>query len=241
MLEHNSTYVPRSIVTGCRRKGTGRMYESSALPRNVMQGVLVVALLLIAAGRLPAQGNAMKGGDSLKPERGAALIFGERHALTVRAPERWVLDTRSGSAQGLQAVFYPQGESWSRSPAVMYCQVVMRSSEIGDAGAMIRHDEQRYRGSSPTAVVAEGDSIALGTGMRIPTRTFSGGAAGTFEQVAYIEARTVVVLMVLSCRNRAALDSSRQAFAQLVRSYRFLAYDAENIQRAVEAAEEFGR
>lgn len=150
-----------------------------------------------------------------------------------------MLDTRSGKAQGLQAVFYPQGEKWAKSPAVMYCQVVARSGDITDAAAMANYDQQRFRNASPSAVVAAGDSIPLNNNRHAITWNFSGGPRGTFERVAYIEERTVIVLVVLSCRSSEALERSLPAFRQLVRSYQFLADDYENILRAVEAAEEF--
>lgn len=197
------------------------------------------AAVLLATGTLSAQGKDVPAHDSLAPRQRAALIFGERHALTMRAPEQWVLDTRSGKAQGLQAVFYPQGEKWAKSPAVMYCQVMVRGGDIANAAAMVNADQQRFRNASPSAVVAAGDSIPLNNGRHAVTWTFSGGARGTFERVAYIEERTVIVLVVLSCRNPEALDRSLPAFWQLVRSYQFLADDHENILRAVEAAEEF--
>lgn len=207
--------------------------------------LLVLAAILLAGvpeGML-AQGNAAKSGksDSItgKQQR-AALVFGDRHALTLRAPDGWMLDTRSGRAQGLQAVFYPHGERWAASPSVMYCQVVARGKDIADRNAMIQYDQNRFRSSGPTAVIASGDSIVSGNGTRIPTSRFSGGARGTIEAVAYIEERSVVVLVVLSCRSPEIFERSLPAFRQLVGSYKFLADDQENIMRAIEAAEEFG-
>lgn len=206
--------------------------------------ILPAMLLLGAAGENTVRKNepvlAAPNDTAAPKEQRAALIFGERHALTLRAPERWTLDTRSGRAQGLQAVFYPQGERWAGSPSVMYCQVVARGKDIADRNAMIEYDQNRFRSSSPTAVVTRGDSIVLGNGAVTPTSRFSGGARGNLEQVAYIEERSVVVLVVLSCRNAEIFDRSLPAFRQLVASYKFLADDQENIMRAVEAAEEFG-
>jgi hypothetical protein len=209
---------------------------------QMMLVLSAMALLAIPYG-LFAQGKeiTVKVPDTAgaKKQR-AALIFGERHALTVRAPEGWVLDTRSGQGQGLQAVFYPHGDRWAKSPAVMYCQVVARSKDIADMAAMIQYDQERFRSGSPSAVVTPGDSIAIPGGRRAPTRSFAGGARGTFEQVAYIEERSVIVLVVLSCRSSELLQRSVPVFRQLVGSYQFLADDEENILRAVEAAEEFG-
>ncbi len=208
-----------------------------------MAAVLAATLLPALPGCLYAQGNngnSRGTGDTvrLKQQR-AALVFGDRHALTLRAPEHWTLDTRSGRSQGLQAVFYPQGEQWAASPSVMYCQVVPRD-EITNRDAIIASDLDRFRGSSPTAVAIAGDSLGVASGLWVPTVQFSGGPRGTIEQIAYVEERSVVVLVVLSCRNTEVFERSLPAFHQMVGSYKFLADDQENIMRAVEAAEEFG-
>jgi hypothetical protein len=173
--------------------------------------------------------------DSAHAHR-SALIYGDRHALTIQAPAGWVLDTRSGQRQGLQAVFYPQGERWSKSPAVMYCQVVGRGREIRDLKGMLEFDQSRFRNSSPTALVEEQPALPAGAGKKAIVRHFSGGAKGTIERVAYIEERTVIVMVVLSCRDAEAYQRSLSAFGQLVASYRFIADDQENILRAIEAA-----
>jgi hypothetical protein len=165
----------------------------------------------------------------------AALIYGDHHALTIHAPDNWVLDTRSGQRQGLQAVFYPQGEHWAKSPAVMYCEVVGRGKDIRDLKALLDFDQSRYRNSSPTALVEEEPALQAG-GRSAVVRHFSGGAKGTIESVAYIEERTVIVMVVLSCRTPEAYQSSVPAFKQLVGSYKFLADDQENILRAIEAS-----
>lgn len=209
-----------------------------------LPSLLTTLMVLLGANDAMAQASARP--DSTRsnappPPGKAALVFGNHHALTLRAPDAWVLDTRSGRTQGLQAVFYPQGERWANSPAVMYCQVVGREGDIKGVGDMIEYDQARFRNSSPTAVVLEGTAIPVTAGKNtrnIPTRQFTGGAKGTLEQVAYIEEGKVIVMIVLSCRNPESFEKSMPAFRQLVTSYTFLADDRENILRAIEAAEE---
>ncbi len=169
---------------------------------------------------------------------GAALLVGAGHALTFRAPKAWVLDTRSGRAQGLQTVFYPKGSQWATSPAVMYCMVVPRRERFAELASMLEYEAARFRNSSPTAQIAEEPAIATDTGKQAVVRRFTGGPNGTYEQTAYIQERFVMVMVVLSCRTPEAFSASLPAFQELVASYRFLADDAENIQRVIEAAED---
>lgn len=167
---------------------------------------------------------------------GAALIVGPTFALTVRAPEGWVLDTRAGRRQGLQAVLYPEGGSWGESPVVMYCQVIGRDATRNRQG-VIGADIESHRGSAPTAVVSEQKEIPVTRGSAAMVRRYAGGARGTIEETAYLEERTVIVLFILTSRDQEGFERSLASFAKLVSSYSFLADDAENIQRAIEAVE----
>jgi hypothetical protein len=206
---------------------------------------LSILSAFLATGTVAAQGPVSTppaGNATAKPDTAranpAALIYGPRHAFTVHAPDKWTLDNSSGRRQGLQAVFYPNGERWSASPAVIYCQVIPRDQQIKDLAAMLDYDRNRYRNTSPNAVVADLPAVSFPSGKQAAVRRFSGGPSGAIEQTAYIEERTVIVLIILSCRNAEALDRSLPAFTQFVRSYTFLADDSENILRAVEAAQD---
>jgi len=188
--------------------------------------VLPALLLLCVSASGRAQNDSTDGR--------AALVVGPTFALTVRAPQGWVLDTKAGRKQGLQAVLYPRGASWGASPVVMYCQVLGRDG-TRDRDALIRSDIETHQSSAPTALVAEQEKIVVRKGGVALVERFAGGARGTIEETAYLEERTVVVLFVLSSRDTTAFHHSLASFRDLVGSYSFLADDAENIQRAIEA------
>jgi hypothetical protein len=216
--------------------------------RHTIRCTIPALLLLLGAATAASQSGSRSDGsrsgasrtDSARTDTAnrdrAALIFGDRHALTIKAPDQWTLDTKSGQRQGLQAVFYPQGERWAKSPAVMYCQVVGRGKDIRDLRGMLEFDQSRFRNSSPTAIIEEQPALKAGEKKQAVVRHFAGGAKGTIERVAYIEERTVIVMVILSCRTDEAYQRSLPAFGQLVASYKFLADDQENILRAIEAA-----
>ncbi len=166
----------------------------------------------------------------------AALIVGPTFALTVRAPQGWTLDSRAGKRQGLQAVLYPNGSSWEGSSTVMYLQVLGRD-ETHDRRAVIDADVENYRNGAPSALVSEQPEIVVTKGNPALVYRYAGGARGTVEETAYLDERTVVVLIVLSSRDTTTFRKSLDSFRDLVSSYSFLADDAENIQRAIEAVE----
>jgi hypothetical protein len=63
-------------------------------------------------------------GDKEDRELDLGLIYGEEYVFFVKAPEGWELDDRSGVNQELQAILYPKGGSWEKSPTVMYVRGV---------------------------------------------------------------------------------------------------------------------
>jgi len=207
-------------------------------------------LLLLAPGVLWGQGDsvpppldsldtgvAVRPVDSVGP---AVLLFGERHAFTVRAPGGWVADRRSGLGQGLPTVFYPEEESWVGSPVVLYCQVLLRGGTVEDRNGAIASDVARIRRTNAGVVVTEGDSIPIGNGHgAAAVRIVRGRTNGNSEAIAYIEERGSVVLLILCGRTHDSFEDALPAFRVLVGSYIFVADDRENILRAVEAANDW--
>lgn len=259
-LDDNSSTTPALAPEGDRaprrfrlgsprvgpRVGTSRAIALAALP--TLAAVLIGTTIPL---RAQSSGSAQSGGstrnrsaaqspaaDTAHYRGKAGLVYGPRHAFIVRAPIGWTLDSRSGRRQGLQIVLYPNGESWSRSQSVIYCQVSPRGGSLPSIRELIAGEEQRFRNQSAEAMVAEAPAIRIDDSVTALVRTFSGGRNHAFEATAYIEARTVLVSLVLSCRSAEAFEQARAAFTAFVRSYRFLADDEENILRAVEAVED---
>lgn len=192
--------------------------------------VTLVTLLILASPVAQAQGDTTGK---------AALLYGSNHALTIRAPKGWTLDSRSGRAQGLQTVFYPNGTTWAASPTIMYCQVIPRTATMKDRASLVASDVDRYRASSTTAVIEVGDDIPLSRDQSAQVRRYYGGVSNRFEVTAYIEERTVVVVLVLSCSTPEEIEKALPNLRDLVDSYSFLGDDRENIQRALEAVEDY--
>jgi len=149
------------------------------------------------------------------------IIYGPDHAFAVTAPSGWVLDNKSGVDQGLWAVFYPVGSSWKNSKVVMY---INTASKTGDPtlDGLIAGDLERQRKESPGLNVKAGEPIELQDGTKAKVNHWSGDRGGNHESVAYIEAPTVWVMVVLSSRNEKAYRSALPAFSSLTRTYKYL-------------------
>ena len=157
-------------------------------------------------------------------EAQTGIVYGDSHAFFVTAPPGWVLDNRSGLADRVHAAFYPQGSSWTDSPAVMYANGVARSSgETLDS--FIADDVKTFRDRSPQIQVKEGSRIKTKDGRMALVRYFSGERSGNYEAVAYIAEKRAVVVLALSARSQDAYQRSLLSFEKLVQNYSFISDD----------------
>lgn len=174
--------------------------------------LLLLVLPVLAFAAPPELGKQLRVG----------IVHGEGGSFAFQSPDGWVIDWESGAEQGLQAVLYPAGGSWSDSPVVMYATLAKK--EPSNLDAFIDKELDRLREGSGGLKVHEGKPIAtLGDRNSAQIRNLSGDKHGNFESVAYIEEKKTFVRIVLSSRDRAAYEESQEAFEQFVGSYKFLA------------------
>lgn len=205
------------------------------MPRRI----LLIALLLLAFAPAAAQKPAdppqkpeakqeTPSKVQMGPDGQTGVVYGPGHAFSLDAPAQWVLDNQSGVDQGLQAVFYPTGKSWTNSPAVMYANVYLKKDQKDENAATVAaRDIADFSKHSRTFKVLDADPLPVGDLADDKPRTalvkyFSGDNFGNFEAVAYINESKVVVMLVLSARKEEEFKKSLPIFAELVRSYHFL-------------------
>ena len=94
-------------------------------------------------------------------DNGAGIFYGEGHSYALSAPSGWVLDNQAGRSQGLVAVFYPQGSSWSDSPVVMYSRIVKRDGRSLEE--VIRADIDYMKEASPEIKESKKEPIPYGS------------------------------------------------------------------------------
>lgn len=157
-------------------------------------------------------------------EASSGLVYGKDHAFWVSAPKGWVLDNRSGAPQGLHAVFYRLGSSWSDATTVMYVNTG-RLAKGESLESFIAGDLARFREQSPNVKMTKESSLSTSDKRTADVRRFSGDQWGNDEAVAYIQEDAVVVMIVLTARNRPDFEGARLSLAELVKSYRFMTKD----------------
>jgi len=177
------------------------------MPARILLMVVCFGLL---AFEVPAA--AFKGG----------IVHGEQHAFLIEAPPGWVLDNQSGVSQGLNAVFYPKGSSWSEASAVMYASMAGKKKEgLNTVQEVIDHDLAKFKRGNPKITMTKGRPIKTADGKTAQVCLFRGDQWGNQEAVAYINEKNVVAILVLSSRSQSDFQKSLPAFEKLVASYRF--------------------
>jgi hypothetical protein len=160
-------------------------------------------------------------------ENGSGIVYGPGHMFSVTAPHGWILDNESGKPQGLQAVFYPKGDTYRDSVAFMYANGTAFSAEHPTRESVMKYDLDRFRNDSPKVQVKTLPQLRTADGRTAIVRQFQGDKYGNVEVVAYVEEKTAVIMIVLSSRNKARYDQAYPAFVQLVASYQFIGSDVQ--------------
>lgn len=157
-----------------------------------------------------------------KWESGAGIVYGKKYAFLINAPAGWILDNESAASQGIYAVFYPKGSSWSKAPAVMYANAANKTTGgITNVQKLIDLDVAKFKKKNPKIVITEGQPLKTADGKIAQVRLFRGDQWGNHEAVAYIDEPTIVAILVLTSRSQTAFKESLPAFEKLVASYRF--------------------
>ena len=145
---------------------------------------------------------------------GGGIVYSENVGVSLKAPQGWVFDTKSGLSQGVHVVMYPQGETWEESPEVMYVNIVENQDETLDA--FIAGDIEVFKSNAPKLAVKKDAPITLSDGNTAEVRLFSGDEWDNFECIAYAAKGTDVIIYVLSARDEKGLKKNLGAFKKMV-------------------------
>jgi len=181
-----------------------------------MKPTLLIGLIL-----LPALG-CIQSADVQIVENGYGIVRGPGYAFTLKAPTGWVIDAASGVEQGLPAVFYPKGGTWSESSAVAYARARPRTKQIDTIEETVRAavDALRAQGN-PEYSAKFFKTIKTEDGREGAIYRCSGSKTGDIEATAYFKERRTIDFVTLSCRSQKVFDAALPAFEQLVASYAF--------------------
>jgi len=190
--------------------------------------IALTAFCLVAVATAAGAGGPRVANSPAHEELNSGLVYGVGHAFRLTAPDGWVLDNTSGAEQGLHAVFYPTGSSWSDSPVVMYANTAPRDTVKAESlESFIAGDVDEARVRSPHVRAQRAPDLLTANGKHAAVRIFTGDKWGNSEEVAYIPEHQVFVLLTLTSKTPDAFARSTHAFESLVKSYEFFTEDVE--------------
>lgn len=151
------------------------------------------------------------------------IVYGKNHAFAITAPKGWVLDNQSGVSQGLHAVFYREGQSWSEGEVGMYASTTsLTEGPDTTIQQFIQSDLQNFQNQYPDLETTDSPGIRTKDSSTAIVKHFTSKTYKQHEAVAYIQSGGVGVLLVLTSRTKEGFLSSLAAFQELVESYYFL-------------------
>ncbi len=162
---------------------------------------------------------------TLSQEKGhnAGILYGENFAFGFTAPIGWVLDNQSGVSQGLDAVFYPVGHTWTGSQVIAYARARDITAKIKTAADVVRDTLQEFRhDNNPHCKAVKMAPIPIGKERAAQVYYYTGDKYGNYEAAAYIVEAKTINFFILSSKQKPLFNKSIPAFQSLVKSYLYL-------------------
>lgn len=124
------------------------------------------------------------------------IVYGPKAAFQISAPEGWILDNKSGLGQGLHCVLYIKGETWAKSPAIMYAKIA--SSEYPEKDAFIKFSIEYFKKGDHAfkhKKIGEGKTKE---GFTYTINQYVRPNHSHYEQVAYVQLPDALAYIVYS-------------------------------------------
>lgn len=178
-----------------------------------MKKFLVILLLFICSSGFSQVTDSSRTG----------LLFGLHHAYFLTAPEGWIFDDESAIEEGIKAVFYPKGQTWADAETAMYTNwAAFDTTKNEKLQDIVNTDIDQFKKNNPETKVKKEKTIKIDKTKKAVVYSFINEKEKFFEQVAYIEEKKGVVLIILTSRSKNGLDTNKTFFSELIRSYSFL-------------------
>ena len=160
--------------------------------------------------------------DGQVVENGYGIVRGPGYAFTLKAPSGWVIDAASGEEQGLPAVFYPKGDTWSESPVVAYARARPKTKAVSTIDGTVQAAVETLRAQgNPDYSAKFLKTIKTEGGKEGVIYRCRGSKTGDIEATAYFMEKRTIDFVTLSCRSEKVFAASLPAFEQLAASYAF--------------------
>lgn len=171
--------------------------------------VVVLGLGLLSSS-LPAQD---------KPEEvPEGVIHGPKAAYSIAPPKGWVMDTKSGAANGLPCVMYPKGAAWDSTEVLIYGKI--SAPDMEDMKEYIALGIQHMSKKRPGFKHQEISKGKTSEGYEwIITEYAPTEAYPRAERVACVQLPKSVAIIVYSAKDMAVCQKHAAALDEVVKSF----------------------
>jgi len=176
------------------------------------------SLLLLAV--FSASALAQPASQPVAPESDGGIVYGDKWAFLVNAPDGWRMTTHSDMP--VNAAFFqvtPAEPTTGAAPTMMYVTVTLANPQTPDVAALIKQDEEDFRSESKALEVTRHPELKSADGNTSVVRRFEKTRDGRSELVAYHQYGEAMYELVLSAPNSRALEMHEPAFFYLVNKF----------------------
>jgi hypothetical protein len=204
-----STLVVRECYLNSNFGGTSSRETDSVNPHTP---TIVFAFIIVVVASVPAFSQKSDGTDG-------TIFLGPSFAFVLKEPTGWVVDSQTAKSQHLEAVLYREGSSWKDAVAVMYARVIYKDKIQNTVEQVITDDVTDFLKLNKESTVTDSPPLRTRYKNQAISKVFYDAANRNYELVAFIDEPKVVVILVLSSRNKGEYEKAVPAFKSLVASY----------------------
>jgi hypothetical protein len=149
----------------------------------------------------------------------AGIVYGPKAAFEICAPKGWVLDNSSGLSQGIHCVLYPKGETWGKSPVLMYAKIA--SPEYPKKDVFIEFAIEFFKKDDPKFTFCKVIDGNTKEGFEFTVYEYIRPRRSQYERVAYIQLPEAVAYIVFSAFEAEAFESGFEKLSEVINSIRY--------------------
>ena len=179
---------------------------------NTHKTTIVFAFIIVVVASVPAFSQKSDDTDG-------TIFFGPSYAFVLKEPPGWVIDRQTARPQHLEAVLYREGSSWKDAVAVMYARVIYKDKVQSTVEKVITNDITDFLKLNQESTVTDSPPLQTRYKSEAISKVFYDAANKNYEIVTFIDEPKVVVILVLSSRNKGEYEKALPAFKSLVASY----------------------
>jgi len=179
---------------------------------NTHKTTIVFGLVIIVVTSVAAFGQKSDGTDG-------TIFLGRSYAFVLKEPAGWIIDQQASKPQHLEAVLYREGSSWKDAVVVMYARVVYKDETQNTVDKVITNDVTDFLKLNKDSTVSDTPSLHTRNNKEGISKVFYDAANKNYELVTFIDEPKVIVILVLSSRDKSEYQKALPAFKSLVASY----------------------